>query len=108
MADLLQDANSLRYYFTSEDALKDKDSLKDQVYFKSCRVVSGFMMVPMALQFWQISLANHEAKTSMYSRVRMFKMATFGAAMAGMGYEYIQMRKRMTYYDRFYPEPTEL
>ena len=44
----------------------------------------------------------------MYSRIRMFKLVTLTAAMAGMTFEFVQMRKRMTYYDRFYPEATEL
>lgn len=34
MADSIKDANWLRYYFSSEDAVKDKDLLKDQSYLK--------------------------------------------------------------------------
>ena len=38
----------------------------------------------------------------------MFKTASvIGALSLGM-WEYTNLRKRMTFYDRFYPEPTEL
>ena len=38
----------------------------------------------------------------------MFKSAAFiGACSLGL-WEYTNLRKKMTYYDRFYPEPTEL
>jgi len=38
----------------------------------------------------------------------MLKMLTFFGSIAVGTYEMIQMRKQWTYYDRFYPEPTEL
>ena len=44
----------------------------------------------------------------MYKQVRMFKTAAFiGAFSLGL-WEYTNLRKKMTFYDRFYPEPTEL
>ena len=44
----------------------------------------------------------------MYKQVRMFKSAAIiGACSLGL-WEYSSLRKKMTFYDRFYPEPTEL
>jgi hypothetical protein len=108
MADLMNEANFLRFYHTSEDAVKDKDFLKNQAFSKTSNTVSGLMFVPLAMQFWQLSLCNHEASVSMYKRVRIFKMATFLGALAAGSYEYVKLRKQWQYYDRFYPEPTEL
>jgi len=44
----------------------------------------------------------------MYRRVRLLKAATFFGALALSSYELMNMRKQWTYYDRFYPEATEL
>ena len=32
MSDLVKEAKNLRYYYTSEDALKDKDILKNETF----------------------------------------------------------------------------
>jgi hypothetical protein len=40
--------------------------------------------------------------------VRAFKTITFAGALALGTYEMWSLRKQWTYYDRFYPEPTEL
>ena len=44
----------------------------------------------------------------MYRRVRFFKTVGFFGALASTTYSYIEMRRKWTYYDRFYPEATEL
>ena len=59
MADLIKDANFLRYYHTSEDMLKDKDLCKNDAFEKYGTRVTVLMTVPLAFQFWQISLANN-------------------------------------------------
>jgi hypothetical protein len=46
MADLIKEANWLRFYFTSDDAVKDKDILKDQAHLKSTHKISNLMTVP--------------------------------------------------------------
>jgi len=46
MADLIKEANWLRFYFTSDDAVKDKDLLKDQAHIKTSQKVSTLMTVP--------------------------------------------------------------
>lgn len=108
MADLIKEANWLRFYFTSDDAVKDKDLLKDQAHIKTSQKVSTLMTVPFFFQLWQLSLVNHPDSIQLYRRVRIFKAATFLGAVALSSYELINMRKQWTYYDRFYPEATEL
>ena len=64
--------------------------------------------VPVLFQFWQISLTNVSDKLALYKQVRMFKSAAIiGAFSLGL-WEFSTLRKRLTFYDRFYPEPTEL
>ena len=64
--------------------------------------------VPILFQFWQISLTNNADKLAMYKKVRLFKSAAIiGACTLGL-WEFSTLRKRLTYYNRFYPEPTEL
>lgn len=108
MADLIKEANWLRFYFTSDDAVKDKDLLKDQAHIKTSQKVSTLMTVPFFFQLWQLSLVNHPDSIQLYRRVRILKAATFLGAVALSSYELINMRKQWTYYDRFYPEATEL
>ncbi len=70
--------------------------------------MQALFAVPMALQIWQISIANVQNKVGLYKQVRMFKTAaSIGAFSLGL-WEYTNLRKKMTFYDRFYPEPTEL
>jgi hypothetical protein len=49
MADLMNEANYLRFYHTSEDAVKDKDFLKNQAFNKASRTTSFLMMVPISM-----------------------------------------------------------
>ncbi len=35
MSDLIKEANALRFYYASDDMLKDKDWLKDAAHIKS-------------------------------------------------------------------------
>ena len=51
---------------------------------------------------------NHPDSIQLYRRVRILKAATFFGAVALGSYELVNMRKQWTYYDRFYPEATEL
>ena len=108
MADLIKEANWLRFYFTSDDAVKDKDILKDQAHLKSTHKISNLMTVPFVFQIWQLSLVSHPDSIQLYRKVRVLKAATFFGALALSTYELLNLRKQWTYYDRFYPEPTEL
>lgn len=52
MADTIREANWLRYYYTSDDACKDKDLLKDQAHIKLTDKVNTLMAVPFFFQVW--------------------------------------------------------
>ena len=108
MADLMKDVNYLRYYYTSDDASKDKDWCKNDSYLQYSRKMNALFGLPLGFQMWQISLANVSEKAALYKKVRLFKTFSFiGACSLGL-WEYTNLRKQMTFYDRFYPEPTEL
>ena len=64
--------------------------------------------IPLGFQIWQISLANVNDKLALYKQVRLFKSTAILSACALGLWEYTNLRKKMTFYDRFYPEPTEL
>jgi hypothetical protein len=108
MADSIREVNWLRFYYTSEDAVKDKDLLKNEAHIKLTHKVNALMAVPLFFQVWHLGLINHASKVSLMRKVRMFKLTSFVGAAAIGGYELINMRKQWTFYDRFYPEPTEL
>ena len=108
MSDLIKEINYLRFFYSSDDAAKDKDICKNQAIDKYNQKVSTLFVVPVVFQLWQISLANQVDKLALYKQVRMFKSAAFiGACTLGL-WEFSTLRKRLTFYDRFYPEPTEL
>ena len=46
MADSIREVNWLRYYYTSDDAVKDKDLLKDQANVKLTHKVNALFLVP--------------------------------------------------------------
>ena len=49
MSDLLKEANFLRFYYTSDDAVKDKDILKNKAYLKYQQTATGLFMLPLGL-----------------------------------------------------------
>jgi hypothetical protein len=108
MGDLVRDVKYLRYYHTSEDMLKDKDILKNQSFLKYQTTVSTLFLLPLGFQFWQLTLMNNPAKAALYSKVRTFKLLTFIAACALGFNEKLNLEYQWQYYDRFYPEATEL
>ena len=66
------------------------------------------MGIPFGFQLWQLGLINHPGSAQLYRKVRMFKIVTFYGGVAAGAYELVALRKQWLYYDRFYPEPTEL
>ena len=52
MSDLVKDIAYLRYYHTPEDALKDKDILKNISYKNYAKNVTGAFIPPLIFQFW--------------------------------------------------------
>ena len=108
MSDLIKEVNYLRFYFTSDDACKEKDWCKNDAYAQYCNKMRALFGIPLVLQIWQISATNVAEKAALYKNVRMFKsVAMLGACSLGM-WEMVNLRKKMTFYDRFYPEMTEL
>ncbi len=108
MADLVKDIKYLRYYYSSEDSLKDKDILKNQSFKKYSNTVCTLFLVPTVFQLWQIYLINNVEKIALYRKVRAFKFVSLlGACVLGFR-EKLQLEYQWQYYNRFYPEPTEL
>ena len=108
MGDLVRDVKYLRYYYTSEDMLKDKDILKNQTYMKYQTTVGSLFLVPLAFQLWQIGLVNNVEKIALYRKVRVLKFVSFVAACALGMKEKLNLEYQWQFYDRFYPEATEL
>ena len=104
----MKDVNYLRYYYTSDDMMKDKDSQKHEVYKTYESRMAALFAIPTGLQLWQITLAQRADKLALYKQVRFFKTLAFGSALAIGMWQYTTTRQLLTYYDRFYPEPTEL
>lgn len=91
MADLIKEANWLRFYYSNDDAAKDKDLLKDQAYLKSTSKIDALFTLPFAFQIWQLSLINHECSSSLYKKVRYLKTFTFWGALAIGSYEIVHL-----------------
>ena len=108
MGDLVRDVKYLRYYHTSEEMMKDKDILKNQGFLKYQSKVGILFLIPLGFQFWQLSLVNQAEKAALYSKVRTFKLLTFVAAVALGFREKLALEYQWQFYDRFYPEATEL
>lgn len=63
MADSIREANWLRFYYTSEDAVKDKDFLKNEAHIKLTHKVNVLLTVPLVFQVWHLGLINHPAQS---------------------------------------------
>ena len=108
MSDLVRDAKFLRYHYTSDEALLDKDIQKNASFEKYSINVGATFLVPLFFQCWQLSLINNMEKAALYRKVRIFKALTFVGAMGVGVYERAKLEKYWTFLNRFYPEPTEL
>ena len=108
MSDLIKDANYLRYYFTNEAMSMDKDVCKDQAFLDYKRKCTGLMALPIGLTLWQMTIVNDVAHAGTYYKLRALKTIALGGAMALCLWEYTNLQKKLTYYNRFYPEATEL
>ena len=58
MSDLASDAKFLRYYYSSEDSLLDKDITKNTYFEEYVKRVNTLFVVPLGFQVWQLSLVN--------------------------------------------------
>ena len=108
MSDLLQDVNLLRYYHTSDDMLRDKDFEKDRLIYRFQATATGLIVFPLFAQAWQLGLTGKADQLGLYKKVRVFKTSTLVLGL-GIGlYEFSQLKKKLKYIDRVYPEPTQL
>ena len=108
MGDLVKDVKYLRFYHTSEEMTKDKDILKNQSFDAYANRVSTLFLLPLGFQFWQLSLVNNFEKVALYRKVRVLKALSFMGAVAFGIKEKLNLEYQWQYYDRFYPEATEL
>ena len=108
MGDLVNNVKYLRYYFTSDDNLKDKDILKNQTFQKYSQRIGTLFLLPFTFQLWQIYLVNNVERLALYRKVRVLKALTFVGALALGVNDKINLEYQWQYYDRFYPEATEL
>ena len=66
MSDLLKEVNYLRFFYSSDDAAKDKDWCKNDAIAKYQTKMGSLFAVPIIFQFWQIALTNQADKLAMY------------------------------------------
>jgi hypothetical protein len=108
MGDLVKDVKYLRYYHTSEEMLKDKDILKNKTFDEYTRRVGALFLLPVSFQLWQIALVSNFEKTNLFRKVRALKVLTLVGALGLAVKEKLNLEYQWTFYNRFYPEPTEL
>ena len=108
MADTHKDLDFLRFYHASEESLKDKDTLKTQAFTKYQQNVGLLFAVPAALQVAQISTVNSLPHAPLYKYLRQLKVMAFFGSFACVWYEKISLEKKWTYYNKLYPEATQL
>ena len=70
MADTHKDLAYLRFFYSSEESLKDKDILKAQAFEKYQQNVVGLFLIPLACQFGQIRYLNRASKVTQYKFFR--------------------------------------
>jgi len=106
MADTHKDLEFLRFFYSSEESMKDKDILKNQAYAKYQKNCSMLFLVPAALQIGEISTMNIPSKAGTYKYLRQLKFVAFFGGIAAIAHEKYTLDKKMSYYNKFYPEPT--
>ena len=64
--------------------------------------------MPAALQVAQISTINRSSQVSLFKYVRHLKVLALMGSFACVWHEKHTLEKKWQYYNRFYPEPTQL
>ena len=108
MADTHKDLDALRYYFASESSLKDKDRLKNAAYESYRNKVVALAAVPAFSSLAQIYYMNRVgfgAHHKFWLHIKV--MSAFGGLLF-IYHERGNLQKKWQYYDRLYPEPTQL
>ena len=108
MADTHKDLDYLRYYYASEESLLDKDLLKAKAFEKYNSNVNFLFAIPAILQIMQISKFGKQSAYKQYMFLRQLKIYSLGGSILCALYEKEKLDKKWQYYNRFYPEPTQL
>ena len=108
MADTTKDLDYLRFFYSSEESLKDKDMLKNKAFMKYQRNVCGIFTIPAFFQIAQITRMNRPSFIGQYTYLRNMKIFSLLGACAVIWNEKLSLEKKWRYYDKFYPEPTQL
>ena len=66
------------------------------------------MSIPVCLQLAEICKVNIQSELGVYRYIRQVKYFALFGAFAAAYMEKYTLDKKMNYYDRFYPEPTQL
>ena len=74
MADSHKDLNLLRYYYTSEESLKDKDNLKNQAFSKYQNNCVILLSLPAYLQLAHLRYINKPAFAHHVLHIRKLKI----------------------------------
>ena len=108
MADTTKDLEYLRFFHTSQEALKDKDILKTKAFESYEQKVNVLFAWPAVFQVAQISQLNRPSRLQYYKFFRNMKIFTFFGSFAMVMHEKMLLEKKWRYFDRFYPEATQL
>ena len=104
----MADIDYLRFYHQSEDSLKDKDLSKNLAFDTYRKNTAVLFAIPAAFQFAQIYLTNRKSQVALFKYVRHLKCLTLIGSFACVWNEKLTLEKKWQFYDRFYPEPTQL
>ena len=108
MADTTKDLDYLRFFYSSEESLLDKDILKNQAWKNYQKNVALLFSVPALFQMLQINCINKPTRLQQFRFFRNLKIVGLLGAGACMFNEKLVLEKKWRYFDRFYPEPTQL
>jgi hypothetical protein len=108
MADYFKDLNKLKMFYVSQETLMDKDILKNETWETYNHRVFGLFAIPFGAQIYQLTQINQPEKAAMFHRIRVFKWLTFSAAILLAYKEKTDLEKKWLYFDRYYPEATQL
>ena len=108
MADTHKDLDFLRYYHASEESLLDKDLLKANAFKKYNNNLNVLFAIPAVLQVMQITRFGKQSAYKQYQFIRSLKIYSLTGSILCALYEKEKLDKQWKYYNRFYPEPTQL
>ena len=88
--------------------MKDKDALKNEAFYQYQKKVGFLFAVPAGLQLAHICYINRAAHVPLCKYLRQLKVMALLGSFGCVWYEKIALEKKWQFYNRFYPEPTQL